>query len=309
MPARRKLLLTGASGLLGLNAALQLSASYEVVGVVNAHPFKSSLFKVVQKNLLEDGAVESLIEEIQPHWIFNCAALADVDQCEKFPQLAQRLNVELPSKLAKEAARHRIVLVHISSDTVFDGQKGNYSEEDLPNPISVYAKSKLMGEYAVSEILPTALIARTNLIGWGRSAKRSLAEFFFYNLRDGIRVNGFRDVYFCPLLANTLAEIISRLVELEAQGLYHVFSKDAMNKYDFGVQLARRFGFDEALITPLSVEEPGLTAQRTPNLTMDTTKLQKTLGMTLPSVRDALEGFYQQYLQGYPRYLQNDVID
>jgi len=82
-----------------------------------------------------------------------------------------------------------------------------------------------------------------------------------------------------------------------------------MNKYDFGVQLARRFGFDEALITPLSVAEAGLTAPRSPNLTMDTTKLQKTLGMTLPSVRDALEGFYQQYLQGYPRYLQNDVID
>jgi len=308
MPVRKKLLITGASGLLGLNAAIQLSSAYEVIGVVNTHPFQSSLFKVLQRDLLNEGMVENLIAEVQPHWIFNCAALADVDLCEKFPELAQRLNVELPAKLAKEAAKHHIGLVHVSSDTVFDGQKGDYKEEDPPNPISAYAKSKRLGECAVFEALPNAIIARTNLIGWGRSAKHSLAEFFFYHLRNNVRVNGFRDVFFCPLLANTIAEIISHLVELEAQGLFHVFSRDAMNKYEFGVQLARRFGFDETLITPLSVEEAGLTAPRSPNLTMNTAKLQQMLKMPLPSVRDALEGFYQQYIQGYPARLQQEVI-
>ena len=310
MKTRRiqRLLITGASGLLGLNVAMQTAATYEVVGVVNMHPYQSHLFKVLQRDLLRSQAIERLLDEVQPDAILNCAALADVDSCERQPELALRMNVELPARLAAAAVKNGIRFVHISSDTIFDGKKGNYGEEDEPHPLSIYAKSKLQGERAVLEAMPKAIVARTNLIGWSRTEKRSLAEFFFYNLQAGLRVNGFKDVFFCPLLATDLAFILVKLLESSLSGLFHVFSCDAMSKIDFGVLIARRFGFDEKLIIPLSVQESGLTALRSQNLTMNTDKLQRIFDMPLPTVVDAIEGFYVQYVQGYSLKIKQDVI-
>ena len=95
--------------------------------------------------------------------------------------------------------------MHVSTDAVFDGQAAATTEQDTPNPLSIYARTKLDGERGVAEANPDAIIARVNLYGWSLSGRRSLAEFFFNNLSAGKRVKGFTDVYFCPLLANDLA--------------------------------------------------------------------------------------------------------
>lgn len=294
-----RILVTGASGLLGLNLALEAADQHTVSGTVKSHPLKTRSFRTIQTDLLGVGAIERLLERTQPDWVINCAALAIVDACEADPALARQLNVEMPRKLASSVARGGARLVHISTDAVFDGQRGDYTEEDQPNPLSVYAQTKLEGERAVAEANPEAIIARTNLYGWSLSGKRSLAEWFLNNLKAGIEMMGFTDVYFCPLLVNDLALILLSMLDKRLQGLYHVVSSQCLSKYDFGVALARRFGYDEKLISPASISQSGLLAARSPYLTLRNDKAARDLGESLPTIEAGLERFYGLYRQGY----------
>ena len=299
-----RILITGASGLLGLNLALEAAAQHEVYGTAKDHLIHTSAFKVLHCDLLAPGAVEKLLDQTQPEWVIHCAAQANVDACEANPVLASQLNTELPAELAHHVARGGARLVHISTDAVFDGQRGGYSEEDEPNPLGIYARTKLDGERAVAQANPDAIIARVNLFGWSITGSRSLGEFFVTNLSAGRHVMGFTDVIFCPLLANHLAQILIKMLESDLSGLYHVVSRECLSKYEFGLRVAQKFSLDGSLITPTSVQQSGLAAARSPNLSLRSDKLASALGEPTPDVAAGLDRFYDLYQQGYPQYLK-----
>jgi dTDP-4-dehydrorhamnose reductase len=303
-----RILVTGASGLLGLNLAIEAAKEHTVIGVVNQHPFRSDNFEVRQVDLLAPGTVSALIDGVQPDWVVHCAALANLEDCEANPDLAHLTNGELPGEIARQTFDRGIPLVHISTDAVFDGQRGDYTENDIPNPLSEYARTKLVGEHVVADVYPEAIIARINMFGWSLSGKRSLAEFFFYNLQAGNPLKGFTDVFFCPLLANDLAGVLLAMLEKELSGLFHVVSSECMTKYDFGVAVAELFGFDPSLIAPTSVSEGELKASRAPLLTLRSDKLAQALGCPLPNVTNGLARFYELYQQGYPVQLRESLI-
>ncbi len=303
-----RILVTGASGLLGVNLALEASREHTVFGLVNNQPLKAGSFTVMQGDLLVPGTAERLIERTEPDWVIHCAALANLDACEADPGLAQQLNTEVPRKLAQIVARGGARLLHVSTDAVFDGRSGGYSETDPPNPVGVYSRTKWEGELAVLETDPQAIVARVNLFGYSLHGKRSLSEFFLYNLLAGKSVLGFTDVIFCPLLVNDLGLIFLRMLQLELKGLYHVVSSECLSKYEFGVRLARRFGLDDALIQPASVVQAGLKAARSPNLALRTNKLVQALGEPLPTPSAGLERFYHLYQDGYPDIIRQMIL-
>jgi dTDP-4-dehydrorhamnose reductase len=300
---KRRILITGASGLLGLNLALETSAAHQVYAQAHSRPLHAESFTTVQLDLLAPGEVQRLLDLAQPDWVIHCAALADIDACERDPQQARQLNSEIPRLLARYVARGGARLLHVSTDAVFDGVSGGYTEEDEPHPLSVYARTKLDGERAVAEEDPQALIARVNLFGWSLSGHRSLAEFFFNKLNAGERCKGFTDVLFCPMLANDLGLLFLKMLEAGLSGLYHAVGSECISKYDFGCRIARIFGFDESLVVPTRIADSGLLAARSPNLTLSTTKLSRALGSPLPGVSTGLAKFYTQYQQGYAQKL------
>ena len=318
LPYQRRILITGASGLLGLNTALEAAKteSYTVFGQVNSHPLNTQAFTVVQADLLASGAAERLLDQTRPDWVIHCAALANVDACETDPLQAQQINIEVPRLLAQLVARGGARLLHVSTDAVFDGRRQGtagrqgtaavcpYSEEDLPNPLGTYARTKLEAEQAVLSANPQAVVARVNLFGWSQSGQRSLAEFFFNKLSAGQRCMGFTDVFFCPMLANDLGLIFLKMLDFGLSGLYHCVGSQSLSKYEFGRRIAQRFGLDESLVTPTSVQEAGLLAARSPNLILRTAKLSQALGEPLPNVSTGLEKFYTLYQQGYPQHLR-----
>ena len=304
-----RILITGASGLLGVNLALEAAKDgHTVFGQVNSHKLHTDAFNTIATDLLLPKAIERLLDQTQPDWVIHCAALANLEACEADPQQARELNSELPRKLAQHVARGGARMLHVSTDAVFDGQRGNYTEEDAPNPLGVYAQTKLDSELAVAQANPEAIIARVNLFGWSLTGKRSLGEFFYYNLQAGKEVMGFTDMYFCPLLANHLGKIFLQMLDLRLNGLYHVLSSQCISKYDFGVAVANKFGLDQRLISPTSVKQAGLKAARSPNLTLNTHKLSTALGAPLPDLSAGLEGFYTLYQQGYPQFLRESGI-
>jgi dTDP-4-dehydrorhamnose reductase len=294
-----RFLVTGASGLLGINFGMEFAAQSEVIGTVNHHALVGAPFKVIQADLRQPDEVDRVLDQVQPDVVMNCAALAILDECETRPDQAERVNTRLPLQLAVKTAELKIRLVHISTDSVFDGRRGDYTETDRPNPLSVYAMTKLEGERAVLDANPDALVARVNFYGWSLSGQRSLSEFFFRHLSQGAAVKGFTDVFFCPLQVNELARLLARMAELELSGLYHVVSSECMSKYDFGVAIARQFDFDEKLVLPTSVQDSGLKAPRSPRLTLRTEKAAAALGATLPGLQPGLEKYYRQWADGY----------
>jgi dTDP-4-dehydrorhamnose reductase len=300
-----RILITGASGLLGLNLALETTRRHLVFGTVNRHALNTDFFRVIQTDLLAPGAIERLLDSTQPEWVIHCAALANLDACEADPLLAKQLNTELPYKLASHVARSGARLLHVSTDAVFDGLQGNYTEEDDDSPVGIYYRTKYEGELAVAEADPCAIIARVNLFGWSLTGNRSLAEFFFNNLSQGRQVMGFTNVFFCPLLANHLADIFVSMLNKKLNGVYHVVSSESLSKYDFGVRLAHRFSLDDGLIYPTSVSQSGLKAVRSPNLTLCSDKLAHALGESLPNISTGLDKLYALYQQGYPHILRS----
>ncbi|HET9910421.1 MAG TPA: SDR family oxidoreductase, partial [Anaerolineales bacterium] len=257
-----RILVTGASGLLGISLALEAARAHEVFGA-DRGTLRSAPFQVIKADLLHRNAIDSLLDQARPDWLVNCAALANLDACEENPDLARILNAEIPGELAQACVKRGVRFVHISTDAVFDGAKTDpYTEEDLPNPLGVYSQTKLAGERAVQEADAKSIVARVNFFGWSLSGKRSLGEFFVNNLSAGKYVNGFTDVVFCPMLVNQTARLLLAMLEKRLCGLYHVLGGQAINKYQFGVEVARKFGLNESLIEPKSVLSSSLTARR-----------------------------------------------
>ncbi|MBE0671350.1 MAG: SDR family oxidoreductase, partial [Anaerolineales bacterium] len=261
-----RILVAGVSGLLGLNFAQEMMDKHEIIGV-DRGKLVNAPFKVLKQDLLDPSAVDSILDSTQPEWLVNCAALADLEACEEEPDIAKRLNTDLPRRLARACKARNISFAHISTDAVFDGEKdGFYAEEDKPNPESVYAKTKLDGEWAVLTEDPNALVTRVNFYGWSLGGRRSLAEFFHHNLTNNKSMSGFTDVIFCPMLVNDTARTLVNMFQRGLSGLYHLVGPQAMSKYQFGVEIARKFILPESEISPKSILSSGLTARRSHNL-------------------------------------------
>ena len=302
---KRRILIPGVSGLLGLNFAHTCAETDEVVGTVNSNPLKKVPFQTMNYDFSSLHNLEDLFEEVKPDMVVNCVAIANLDASEKQPELAKKLNAELPGKLAEITKKLSIPFIHISTDAVFDGKKGNYTEEDKTNPINIYAATKLVGEEIVSSSNPDAIIARVNFYGWSLSGKRSLCEFFFNNLKAGIPLKGFNDLFYNPMMVTDLAEILLEMVEKNLAGIYHVSTDESLSKYDFGCRFADVFGFDAELIQPTSWCDIDLAAVRSPDLTMDVSKLIGDLGHGVPGVLDGLIRLKAQQDNGYAAYLQS----
>jgi dTDP-4-dehydrorhamnose reductase len=257
-------------------------------------------------DLLDEGAVDSVLDEARPEWLIHCAALADLEACEENPEVARRLNTDLPSALAKACKTRDIHMVQISTDAVFDGTKsGVYTEEDEPIPVSVYAQTKVNSENAVLESNPEAIVARANFFGWSLGGRRSLAEFFFNNLTNNKSMSGYTDVIFCPMHVAHLSQTLLSMLAKGLHGLYHAVGPQPMSKYQFGVEIARKFGLNDSEISPKSIQASSLTARRAHNLYLSVNKLSTDLGQSLPSFSTGLDLFYTQFQEGYPQKLRS----
>ena len=296
-------LVTGASGLLGIHLGLFLAENQVVTGVVNSRKLNYAPFPVLQQELGQLDRLEALISLVKPDCIIHCAAMANIDECEKNPDQADLINSQVPKKLAELTMKSGIRFLHISTDAVFDGSSSGYKETDSANPLSVYARTKYSAENYVLEHNPNAFIARVNFYGWSITGKRSLGEWFYYQLSAGNHIKGFTDIQFCPLYAGDLAKILVELAETSAAGIYHVVSKEYISKYQFGVSIANAFNLDSDLIEPVSWIEGGLTAARSPNLILDVKKTSQLLNREMPDQQSGITDFIEAFNNGLPQRL------
>jgi len=294
-----RLLVTGASGLLGANLALGACKQHAVMGVYHSHPLSSTEFAVWCADLSQPTAVRELMGEFEPEWVVHCAAETRVEVSEHDPGSAFLLNRDMARAVAEASYAVGAKLIHISTDAVFDGVQGGYAEQDPPSPLTVYGRSKLEGEQAVLKAHPEACVVRTNLFGWNALPKSSLAEWFLDHLEQGRPCNGFIDVFANLIFVNDLSLILLRILELGLGGLYHVAARDCLSKYRFGVLLAKEFGLDPGLIQPTSVDTMQFHATRSKKLCLSTRKITQALGSAPPSIAEGLRHFRETRENGY----------
>lgn len=300
-----RLLVTGATGLLGINLSLvAVGQGHQVTGLSHSRNLANAPFELRKVDLESPGSAIRLIEGAKPEAIIHCAAMADLNTAQNEPDRAYQINCTAAGELAAAASRWGIPFVHVSTDAVFDGKTGGYREEDPVNPLSVYGQTKLAGEQLVTKMHPDAIIARVVFFGWSVSGDRSLSEFFYNNLRKGEQIQGFTDALFSPLYVEDLAHTLLEMLDAGLSGLYHVVSPEHMSKYDFGVRIAQRFGYDPQLIEPVCMKTLSRGAPRSSNLVLNPEKVQRDLGHPLATVEDGIERFYLRSMDKYPQQLR-----
>lgn len=296
-------LVTGATGLLGSNALELLRTDGSAIGVArSAPPGRSVPFEAL--DLSDSASRRGLIARTMATSVLHCAALSSIEAAQDNPLLTHEVNVVAAADLARQASEAGAAFVYISSDAVFDGVAGDYSEESPTSPQSEYGRSKARGEEAVLAANPEALVARVNFYGWSATGRRSLAEFFFNRLRDGVQTPGFADVIVSTLQVGYLVETLRALVAVRVSGVLHVASREPTDKYSFGCHLAQTFGLDPDLIIRARSSNY-LQHRRGANLSLDVRRVEAVLGAPMANQRAGLLRLLAEYEAGLPELLRS----
>lgn len=269
-----KLVVTGAGGGLGRAFLAQLPAHHDV------HPFDHAALDIGDHH-----AVMRTVPLLRPDALLNFAAFTDVDGCEADPARAARDNALGPQNLALAARRCGAIILHVSTDYVFDGAKAApYDELDVPNPLSVYGCAKMAGERFVRDLAPEHFVVRTGYVfGTGTDyASRAVDR-----LRGGETVGGIEDRIGSPTFVRHLASQVLPLLLTRRFGTYHVAGPEATSWYDV-LQRARRIGGLPGTVEAQDREKLGLLARRPSNSALTSAYLSHLGMVPLPPLEDAI---------------------
>lgn len=289
---KKKILVTGGVGLLGNAVVRQAKNTYETVYTYNRHARNLDGARGIPLDITSAGAVMECIAGLRPDLIVNAAALRTINYCQEHPDEAMAVNATGAGNIAAAAARYGAKMIHVSTDSVFDGQKGMYKETDPPNPVTVYGKSKLEGERLVMGACPEALIVRVSSI-YGMSLEgQSIPEWVLDQLRKGIPVKMFTDAYLSPVFADNMAEVMLEAAGAGLKGIYNV-SNERCSRYELGLETARVFGLDTALVQPVSSEtgEVKMRVARARDASLDPTRIARAVKTPVLGLRDGLTRF------------------
>jgi dTDP-4-dehydrorhamnose reductase len=295
------ILVTGASGILG-SSLLGVASQRElrVRAVVNTQAAPFGWPTAVKLDLTDFARVGAVVADSRPTVVIHAAANTDVDWCEANPSLARAIHVDATHHLARAAAACSAAFVYVSTDGVFDGDSAPYDESAPPNPLNVYARTKLEGEDAARTAHPCPLVVRASLFGWcPRQERTGLAEWIWGKLGAGMDVPGFVDVWFAPLMSWHLAELLFEMIDRRLAGLYHLSAPAGCSKYEFARLMATEFGCNPNQIKPVSVTDSSLKAPRPKNTILVAARATRALGHSLPTIQAGIAAMEKQLESGY----------
>ena len=273
-----KILITGASGLLGSKVVEIISNnSYEVFPCYYSHPIHIN--NAIKLNLIDKDSLMKVMEKVRPDVIIHSAALTDVDLCEKEKELALKINSNSTELISNYAKKLNAYLIYVSSDYVFDGEKGNYKEEDEPNPINFYGYTKLLGEIAVSSICNDYLIVRTSVIYGSKPArdKINFALWVLDKLSNNKKIKVLVDQFVSPTLNTNLAEMLLEAIERRLTGICHMSGATRISRYDFAKELAKVMDLNVDLIEEARMQNMNWAAKRLKDSSLNVEKAKSTL--------------------------------
>ncbi|QTE22354.1 SDR family oxidoreductase [Polaribacter cellanae] len=298
----KKIVITGSNGLLGqslLNLLLEEKDKYKIIGFSRGENRSGrNDFTYVSMDITQELILKEKLQEINPAVIINTAAMTQVDDCENNKEVCDLLNVTVVKWLVEVSKEINAHLIHISTDFIFDGKKGNYTETDTPNPLSYYGLSKLKSEEILIKsninytILRTILVYgkvfdmnRNNIVLWVKKMLEQQKEITIVN-----------DQFRAPTYVEDLAIACKISIDKKATGIYNIASKKILSVYEIAQQIAGSFNLDKNLIKPISTSTLNQTAPRPAKTGFDLSKTNKELGFYPKSFKEDLERFKEKLM-------------
>lgn len=284
-----KIVITGTTGLLGFNLFnFFQSLGYEMYPAQRAERFQVSSNNTLHFDLEKVDSFFSDLEKIQPKVLIHCAALTNVDECEKNPENAFKLNSKASEDLADFCGKNHIRFIFISTDQLWDGSKSFVDEKEIPAPLNVYGKSKMKAESLILDVNPKSLIIRTNFFGEGLENNKSILNWCLKSIKNEKSISGFRDVFFTPISIPYLAFYLDKLLNLDLIGIFHLIGSERVSKLEFLRRIAIAYGYNSNLIKNISVDDQNLFAPRPKDMSLSVNKIETVLSCKMPDLNKSI---------------------
>jgi len=300
-----QILITGGSGLLALNWALDKRA--QDVVTLGIHRKNVSLPGINTCLLSLDSVdkIQRVFDDIKPNIVIHTAGLTNIEGCEANPDLAYYTNVELAKNVANACLSNEVSLVHISTDHLFSGDMRMVDEHQQVAPLNTYGRTKAEAEYHVLNIYPETLIVRTNFYGWGPRFKLSFSDVIIDSLRSNNALYLFQDVFYTPILIETLVNAVHDLLNQKVSGIFHVVGDERISKFEFGLEVAELFNLDTGLIKKGKLQDQHKLTRRPKDMSLSNQKVTSVLGRNLGGAKEQLLRLQQQEMLGLVKEIKN----
>jgi len=298
---KKKILVIGGTSLLGYKL-LSNTSDFELYASYNKNLINLKNVETLKIDITNKKNCEKILN-LKPDIIINTAAITNVDYCEKFERNAFDVNVTGTKNIAKIAEKLGSKLIHISTDAVFSGSKKFYVEEDKPNPISVYGKTKLESEKIISKVNDSIILRPSVLFGWipfeyikTKDESRKTMNFGLWvidQLYKNNKMSIVNDQINTPTLADNLAENIMEIIKKDLTGIFHLSGLSCISRLDFSKKIAKTFEYSDNLISSISSEKLKQIAPRTLELCLNCDKIVQN-GVNLLNIDQSIKKMYNQ---------------
>ena len=303
---KRRVFITGSNGLLGQKVARAALADTEVIGCGRSPVSAVEGIIYHQLDITDGDKLAELVRGVIPDWVVHTAAVTDVDLCEREQELAWQVNVVGTENVMRACRRSDSKMVHLSTDYVFDGEAGPYREEDPPNPLGYYGRTKLESERSVLEAGVEAVVVRTMvLFGYEISVRPNFVTWVAQELKAGRKVRIVTDQWGNPTFADDLAEALLKLCRKRATGLFHLSGKDCITRYDMVMKMVTLFQFDPTLVIPVATSDLGQGARRPLKSGLRTDKIKEQFGIQPMGFEEGLRQLMRQ--EAFQRHIGTEL--
>jgi dTDP-4-dehydrorhamnose reductase len=289
---KRRVLVFGANGMLGQSIVEFYSPlkDIEILGSsIEEEPFFSNI-DYIKSDLTDRNEIKKIVYDFCPDFVINAAAFTNVDLSESERETAWKINVKGVEYLAEAARVIDAHLIHISTDYVFDGKNGPYLENDIPNPLGYYARTKLASENVLKISGVKNTIIRTNVLyGPTKYGRPDFVKWVVDSLKAEKQIRIVTDQINNPTFIYDLVQALNSIVETGKEGIYNIGGKDFISRYDFTLMIADYFDLDKKLIIPIKTDELNQPARRPLKSGLITIKAQSELGYKPHTINQTLE--------------------
>jgi dTDP-4-dehydrorhamnose reductase len=288
---RNRILITGSNGMLG-QRAVQFYSSKENVELLATSVEEKSVVDSVEyipSDIKNRDEIKKVIHDYYPDFIIHTAAFTNVDLSEKLREDAWKINVKGVEYIAEAARAIDAHIIHISTDYIFDGKDGPYSENAKPNPVGYYGRTKLASENALKISGTFFTILRTNVLyGIALNSRPDFVRWVINSLNKKENIRIVKDQINNPAFIDDLVQGINKIIDFKKTGTYNIGGKEFLSRYDFTLQIAEYFNLDKKLITPITTEELKQPARRPLNSGLIILKAETELGYKPHTINESL---------------------
>ena len=289
---KKRILVVGANGMLG-QRVLELYSSnndFELLATSVEDKLVFENIDYVQSDISNRNEIKKVIYNFCPDFIINAAAYTNVDKSESERELTWKINVKGVEYLSDAARVLDSHLIHISTDYIFDGKDGPYTENDIPNPLGYYARTKLASENTLKISGSRNTILRTNVLyGTAKFSRPDFVKWVVDSLRAKKEIRIVNDQINNPTFIDDLVQGINKVVELRKEGIYNIGGDEFLSRYDFTIMIAEFFKLDKSLIKRIKTEDLNQPARRPLKSGLITIKAQSELGYKPHTILQSLE--------------------